>query len=42
MKGDYCRFLVDVSMVSQRQAPMNQKVLKIVEVLTGAVHWQDQ
>ena len=32
MKGDYCRFLVDVSM-SQRQAPMNQKVLKTVEVL---------
>ena len=32
MKGDYYRFFVDVSMVSQRQAPMIQKERKTVEV----------
>ena len=32
MKGDYYRFLVDVSMVSQRQAPTMQKERKTVEV----------
>ena len=32
MKGDYHRFLVDVSMVSQRQAPTMQKERKTVEV----------
>ena len=32
MKGDYHRFLLDVSMVSQRQAPTMQKERKTVEV----------
>ena len=32
MKGDYYRFLVDVSMMSQRQEVMNQKEGKTVEV----------
>ena len=32
MKGDYYRFLADVSMVSQRQAPTTQKERKTVEV----------